>query len=302
MTGMRISERALMFVVCCEVTSRDVYVRRHSRPTWPKGASGVTIGIGFDLGYLTREECADMLAPYLPADMIEALLPACGVKGLPAKALAEQLHDEVSIPWEIAMAIYEERMVPRHEAATILAFPGSEKLHPDCFGALFSLVLNRGAGMGHPGDGKREEMRLIRQAVAANDLEEIPGLIREMKRLWVGDPDMRGLIIRRDAEAELFEAGLAAMRGAPLPAPPPALTPPKDAAQAPPATPTLRNGASGTAVRILQEALTEAGFRAIVDGRFGPGTEAAVKDFQFSVGLTADGVAGPKTMLALKMI
>ena len=37
----------------------------------------------------------------------------------------------------------------------------------------------------------------------------------------------------------------------------------------------------------------------VVDGVFGPKTEAAVKDIQQDAGLTVDGVVGPQTWAAL---
>ena len=48
-------------------------------------------------------------------------------------------------------------------------------------------------------------------------------------------------------------------------------------------------------VRRLQKALKEKGFALKTDGLFGRFTEAAVKEFQQSQGIDADGVAGPKT-------
>ncbi len=65
--------------------------------------------------------------------------------------------------------------------------------------------------------------------------------------------------------------------------------------------PILRVGARGDAVRALQEALAAAGFLAAgsADGIFGPGTLRAVKKFQQSKGLTADGAVGPATWDAL---
>ncbi|WNG41343.1 peptidase [Archangium violaceum] len=60
--------------------------------------------------------------------------------------------------------------------------------------------------------------------------------------------------------------------------------------------PTLRQGARGEPVRALQNRLNALGFNAgTADGDFGPKTLAAVKAFQKSRGLTADGVVGPKT-------
>jgi len=53
-------------------------------------------------------------------------------------------------------------------------------------------------------------------------------------------------------------------------------------------------------VSTLQQSLKEKGFDpGVVDGQFGPGTEAAVIAFQKSEGLAADGIAGPQTLAML---
>lgn len=62
---------------------------------------------------------------------------------------------------------------------------------------------------------------------------------------------------------------------------------------------TLRNGDRGQAVRHLQKLLNDRGARLEADGDFGDITEAAVREYQRSVGLVDDGVAGPKTLSAL---
>lgn len=60
---------------------------------------------------------------------------------------------------------------------------------------------------------------------------------------------------------------------------------------------TLRKGSSGTAVKTLQKKLKSLGYyTGSVDGKFGDGTYTALKKFQKKNGLSADGVAGPKTM------
>lgn len=63
---------------------------------------------------------------------------------------------------------------------------------------------------------------------------------------------------------------------------------------------TVQKGSRGADVELVQSKLKELGFlTGSVDGIFGSGTEKAVKAFQKSVGLTADGIAGPKTIAAL---
>ena len=64
--------------------------------------------------------------------------------------------------------------------------------------------------------------------------------------------------------------------------------------------PVLRRGAHGPDVELLQKRLSTAGFApGRIDGRFGPGTEAALLAFQRAHDLLADGAAGPITWQAL---
>ncbi|HEU5120366.1 MAG TPA: peptidoglycan-binding domain-containing protein [Candidatus Nitrosocosmicus sp.] len=64
---------------------------------------------------------------------------------------------------------------------------------------------------------------------------------------------------------------------------------------------TLKKGNAGEIVVTLQNLLVEKGYieRDFVDGNFGPGTEAAVKQFQTDNSLTADGIVGPATWQVL---
>jgi putative chitinase len=65
--------------------------------------------------------------------------------------------------------------------------------------------------------------------------------------------------------------------------------------------PVLKQGSSGPDVTNLQQKLKDLGFDPNgVDGHFGPGTTTALKAFQQSKGLQADGVAGPNTLAALQ--
>jgi lysozyme len=62
---------------------------------------------------------------------------------------------------------------------------------------------------------------------------------------------------------------------------------------------TLLSGSQGADVKRLQALLSQAGYPVTADGLFGPGTQAAVMQFQKDHNLTADGIAGPNTLAAL---
>jgi peptidoglycan hydrolase-like protein with peptidoglycan-binding domain len=64
---------------------------------------------------------------------------------------------------------------------------------------------------------------------------------------------------------------------------------------------TVRYGSSGAEVKTLQTYLNQLiGAGLTVDGKFGSATQKAVKSYQSSKGLTADGICGPKTWAALE--
>jgi len=66
--------------------------------------------------------------------------------------------------------------------------------------------------------------------------------------------------------------------------------------ESPQSMPTLRRGSRGPAVADLQRRLAAAGFSpGTADGIFGSLTDAAVKSFQRSRGITADGIVGSQT-------
>lgn len=81
-------------------------------------------------------------------------------------------------------------------------------------------------------------------------------------------------------------------------APQPAPAAPSPAATVPEGW--LGPGSSGEAVRELQQQLADLGYPIDVDGDFGSATSAQVQAFQRDHGLTADGLAGPATLQALR--
>ena len=63
---------------------------------------------------------------------------------------------------------------------------------------------------------------------------------------------------------------------------------------------SLKNGAKGDDVKVLQRRLKELGYyKSSIDGKFGKTLEKALKAFQEAMGLEADGIAGKATYAAL---
>jgi len=63
--------------------------------------------------------------------------------------------------------------------------------------------------------------------------------------------------------------------------------------------PVVQNGKQGHPIRTLQCLLRAHGHNLTVDGMFGPATEVAVKAFQTSKGMTADGIMSAQTWSTL---
>jgi hypothetical protein len=176
------------------------YDKKLLHPTWPGGASGVTIGVGYDLGYNAASQFQADWGARLSAADFKRLSACLGAKAARAHGLVASVKD-ISVPWAAASAVFFAFTVPRFYREALGAFPGMDKLPGDAQGALVSLVFNRGTSM--KGDS-RAEMRSIRELVPKGDLKGIAAQLRAMERLWKGK-HLDGLIARREAEAKLVE-------------------------------------------------------------------------------------------------
>ncbi len=197
-----LSPRALKLILDYEVGGGEAYYNRFLKyPTWPGASSGVTIGIGYDLGYNTTDQFTKDWSNLLPADAFTRLRTRLTTKGSAASSLVRSVKD-ISIPWEAALQVFQSNTIPRFVKETLRAFPKADQLHPDAFGALVSIVFNRGSST--TGDS-RKEMYNIKALVLAKDYHGIAREVRSMKRLWVGK-GLDGLLKRRDEEALLIES------------------------------------------------------------------------------------------------
>ncbi len=199
----RISQRAIDMIIKLEVSSQAQYESRYTHPIWPGGQSGVTIGIGYDLAFANAEYMQRDWGALVLAEAITRLSTTFTLRGAAAQQAVPALRDIV-IPWDAACQQFDA-FLPYPTAQAERIFPNSDKLSDDSFGALVSLVYNRGASIA-AGSTRRREMRDIHFLMAEENFDPIPQKIRDMKHLW--DPvTQRGLHIRRDLEASLFELG-----------------------------------------------------------------------------------------------
>lgn len=194
--GCSVNQPSADLITRWEVTSRERYDRLYQRPIWPGGASGVTIGIGYDLGH-QREPV--ILADWSMHPDRVVLGAAAGVTGDRARVLTPTMR-HVSVGWTMAQTVFRSSTLVEYCNRARRAFgPGFVELPANAQGALVSLVYNRGGGMNGP---SRLEMRVIRdECVPEGDLDCIARQLNAMCRVWVGSPLYTGLCNRRRDEA-----------------------------------------------------------------------------------------------------
>lgn len=221
-----VSDDAFNLIVRHETGGRAYYEKViRARPIWPAGASGVTIGFGYDIGYADESDLrADWAA--LGHATLDRLARACGKHGGKTpdgelKALVATLRD-IAVPWDPSLEVFRRRTMPKFTALTANALPHADRLSPDSFGALVSLTFNRGPSYGTPRKptdtiDRYREMRAIKAAMRDEGYALIPDLIRAMIRIWRGTGIETEMTRRRRNEALLFAHGLAPGGGAFVP-------------------------------------------------------------------------------------
>jgi hypothetical protein len=205
-----LNKKSLDLILEFEVGGGENYYNKFLKnPAWPEGQSGVTIGVGYDLGYVNKTEFSEDWKD-LPKETFDRLYKVVGIKGYNAKNLIRGLKD-ITIPWELALKVFNNKTVSKFYNLTKQTFPNFDNLPEDAKGGLVSLVFNRGNAL--EGD-RRREMKLIRDGmklVSTYDqkaLTFIANQIRNMKRIWIGGSIEKGMSRRRDAEAKIIEESL----------------------------------------------------------------------------------------------
>lgn len=200
-SDLKISNEAKKLIIYFEVTGKNNYDKKLQNPTWPGGASGATVGFGYDIGYSSEKSVHDAWINYIPEETIKGLMTCAGKKGEDGRLCTNKIK-KLTIDWDSASKQFEYYL-PFLIAQTKSAFKNFELLPPSARGALASLVYNRGADTSNT--QRRKEMYNIAKLMSQKEYSKIPEQIELMKKLW---PNTKGLLIRRDLEAELFRIGI----------------------------------------------------------------------------------------------
>lgn len=198
----RVSPDAINMMIEFETGGRTAYEANSAHPSAQGIGGGITIGFGYDLGTTTEDRFRRDWSPYLKPNEVDRLAALIGVKGDEAKAAVPKLAD-ITIRWEDALAVFPLGLT-RYATGLDLKLPNTRDLPPHSYGALVSLVYNRGAAFDAQGE-RYTEMRNIRGLMESRQFDGIAAQIRAMKRLW---PTVPTLANRREREAQLFEKGL----------------------------------------------------------------------------------------------
>lgn len=182
-------------------------------PQYPGEASGITIGVGYDLQFYSESEFKTQWGNHIPAEYLDELSKDLGVKGTKSRA-NELKRMGIQVPFKAAWRVFLEVSLPKYYADTQTVYSSIDSLPALCRAVLVSLVFNRGKALN---GSRRTEMKAIQQILIQGDdptltqperieiLTQVEDQILSMKRLW---QPTSGLIQRRQAEANLWRKGL----------------------------------------------------------------------------------------------
>ena len=198
--GLTITDGGVDLIVHFEVGGQAYYRKAYRRPIWPRGASGVTVGIGYDVGYNSKAQIRRDWCGRLPASMVDALVSCAGIKGSSARYHQQRIKYLVDVPLDAAMEVFKQRTLPRFAGITKRTFQTIERAKPCIQDMMLSQTYNRGSSTkGH----SRRHVLWQARASAKGQYYALPIYCRESKIVWANKPSIRrGIWRRRDAEAD----------------------------------------------------------------------------------------------------
>ena len=200
--------------IALEETGGLAYYDDVSRfPHYPGEASGITLGVGYDLRFHSENQFRNDWGDHLSQAVLDELSKDIGQKGT-KKRVKVLKNLGIDIPFKFAWPVFIKTLLPNHYSKTEGIYQSLPRLPDLCRSVLVSLVYNRGVKLS---GGTRTEMKNIQTILIEADnpdfhkqkikmiLGDVEDQILSMKRLWDMDS---GLVKRRQMEANIWRKGL----------------------------------------------------------------------------------------------
>jgi len=201
-TETPLTDEGKLFIITEETGGKSYYNKFLKFPTVPPGASGITIGAGYDLQFYQPTAIKKTWIK-LGDNNTTRLSKASGLNHTESQSYLPKVKD-ILVSWDLATEVFNINTIPDYYDLTRRTFPGLTLLKAPAIAAATSVIFNRGSSL--TGDA-RKEMRGLKEAIKNKDYQEMADQTRAMKRLWYGK-GMDGVILRREKEAKLYESCL----------------------------------------------------------------------------------------------
>lgn len=165
-----------------------------TKPTWPGGNSGPTIGVGVDLGHTGKANIRKIFKGLVDAETLELMLTADGVRGQSALAWIRKHKLELS---ESAAHSAFMRTCKIYWSYAVWRFgDGINKLDPTVKGVLLSVVINYGPGS--------RELEALVEPLVQRDMPGLASAVSQMKTSTVDSSVCKALQRRRKLESTVI--------------------------------------------------------------------------------------------------
>lgn len=161
---------------------------------WPGGASGVTIGRGYDLGQRPSPE-GDLSSARVSEPLLSWLIGAKGLKGQAAKSYLDSAGEEIKTAIITRKQQYD-LFIPIYEfmKGEVIRISGSDS-NIEAYGRLDwdatdSRIQDVAVDLIYRGDYTQSSRKKVQQYIVDNDIEGLRAVISD-KSVWPGVPDDR---------------------------------------------------------------------------------------------------------------
>ena len=128
-----LSKKAIDLIIQFEVGGRAYYDKKLQSPIWAGGESGITIGMGYDCGFVSEKQFFQDWGNMLTPNFLEPLRKTIGLKGIQAKQM-QQLQkirgdqDFIFPGWKSGTGLSDGAMLVLMENHLLELFLGSGKI------------------------------------------------------------------------------------------------------------------------------------------------------------------------------